>query len=84
MSKRTHSGQRIMLIIYVAGKTGKIMKIDYYSTSYIKINSKVDLNVRSETLKFLQENIGSNLTDFCCRDVYEDVIPKKRDAKINN
>ena len=65
-------------------KLGKIMKVDYSSTSYIKVNSKVDLNVRSETLKFLQENIGSNLTDFCCRGVYENVIPKKRDAKINN
>ena len=44
------------------GKLGKTMKVDYYSTSYIKINSKVYLNVRSETLKFLQEYIGSNLT----------------------
>lgn len=62
------------------------MKVDYYSNSYIKINSKVYLNVRSETLEFLLEKIGSNLTDFCCRGVYEDMIPNKRDtkAKINN
>ena len=63
------------------------MKLEHFLTPYTKINSKriKDLNVRPETTKLLEENIGKTLSDInLSRILYEPLLRVMEiKAKIN-
>ena len=59
------------------------MILDPYHTPYTEFNSKwiKDLNLRSETFEFLEENIGVTSLTLVLVIIFLDLTPKSKAAK---
>ena len=84
---RIRSGEKIVSSVSGAGKIGQLHAKEYFLTPYTKLNSKwiKDLNVRPDTIKLLEENIGKTLFDVNHSRILYDPPPRVMEmkAKIN-
>ena len=83
---RIYNGAKITSSINGAGKIGQLhyrMKLEHFLIPYRKTNSKwiKHLNVRSETLKFLEENIGRTLDDINQSKILRSPPPREMEIK---
>ena len=59
------------------------IKRDHLLTLYTRIILKwiKDLNVKLKTIKLLEDNIGSKISDICLSNIFSDISPQSRDTK---
>ena len=86
----TYNGLTIVYSINGVGKTGQTcrkMKLDHRLIPHTRINSKwtKHFNIRPETIKIEEENIGSKILDIAHNNILSDISPqaRKTEVKIN-
>ena len=59
------------------------MKLDHLLTAHTRINSKwiKDSNVRPETIKIIEEKIGSKISDIACSNIFSDTSPQAKEIE---
>ena len=59
------------------------MKLNHLLIPHTRINSKwiKDLNVRTKTIKIIEENIGSKILDIVHSSILSDISPQARESK---
>ena len=62
------------------------MKVDYFLTPHTRINSKSikSLNVRPETIKFVEETVHNKISDIAHGNILSDISPQARETKEKN
>ena len=85
---RIYNGEKTISLTSGAGKTTcKRMKLEHFLTPYTKINSEwiKYLNIRSETITLIEENIGKTLANVNHSRILYDPPPRIMEikAKIN-
>ena len=71
-----------MVLGKLNGYMQKKKNLDHFFTTYMGINSKLikNLNVRLKTVKLLEENIGSKISDFSHSNVFVGISPRARET----
>ena len=82
---RIYNGAKTASSASGAGKTGQLtckqMKLEHFLASYTKIKLIKDLNVRPETMKLLEENIGRIFDDINQSKILYDPPPRVMEIK---
>ena len=63
--------------------TYKRMKLEHFLTPYTKIKRIKDLNIRPETIQFLEKNISRILNDINLSKIIYEPLPRVREIKTN-
>ena len=68
------------------GTCKKKMKLDSQFMPYTRINSKCIkyLNRSHDTVKVLEANIGSKISDIPCSNIFANISPRAREIKEKN
>ena len=84
---RIYNGEKTVSSVSGAGENGQLacerMKLEHSLTPYTEINSEwiKDLNVRPDTIKLLEENIGRTLYDVNHSKILFDSPPREMEIK---
>ena len=59
------------------------MKFDHQLTPYTKINSRwvKDLNISYDTIEVLEDNVGREISDIPCSNIFTNMFPRAREIK---